>query len=164
MRTPLAIGSTALLAFLGGCFTPGGGLMPYTGGATTYYSPQNRPKTITIVDTRTGEMIFSLAIPAGQQLTLDFLPDDGDDPVERPDLMRYQIWPIGTTTGRLTNAMSVPNAACRRIDVTFRPGPEYATAPPERHLRSDRPADRPDWWSPKGGPVPDESPVDAYDD
>ena len=118
---------TASVAFLAGCYSPGGGWFPYTGGATTYSSTETRPTTVTIVDTRTGEAIFAMDIPVGRQLTIDFDEGSGDDPIDAPDLMRYELFVIGTTYGGLDNSMTVPNANCRRIDVTFRPAPE---APP----------------------------------
>ena len=42
----------------------------------------------------------------------------GKDPVETPDLMRWQIWDVGTRTGSMQNALSVPNAASVRDDMT----------------------------------------------
>jgi hypothetical protein len=101
-------------------------------------------------------VIFTIDIPAGKQLTLDFVKGKGDDPVYSPDLMRWEIFDQGTTTGKLRNAMSVPRAASRRIDMTLRPNIEYVTGSPDRELRTDQLADRPDWWTPAGGALPDD--------
>ena len=68
----------------------------------------------------------------GKQLTLDFKTGDGDDPVATPDLMRYEIFPIGTSIGRLRNSLTVPNQYSRRIDVDYRAGPETAPPPLDR--------------------------------
>ena len=57
---------------LGGCYSPSGGLMTSTGRAQTYYSTESLPATVTIVDTRTAEPFFTIEIPVGKQLTLDF--------------------------------------------------------------------------------------------
>ena len=150
---------------LAGCYTPEGGWAPYTGGASTYISTEFRPCTVTVVDARTDEPFFTIEVPPGKQLTLDFKRGRGDDPILTPDLMRYRVFPIGTIGGSLTNALSVPDAASCRVDVDFRPGPEYAPAPPDKLLRTDQLADRPEWWTPQGGPIPDPTPgTSLYDD
>jgi hypothetical protein len=146
--------SALLTAGLGGCYSPSGGAWARTGGAYTYHSTESQPKTVVVMDLRTDEVIFSIDIPAGRQLTMDFLADEGDDPVYSPDLMRYEVFPIRTGNGKLTNAMSVPGPESRRIDISLRPGPEYAPVPPEMPLRTDQLDDRPDWWTPEGGPLP----------
>jgi hypothetical protein len=153
----------AALAALSGCHNPKGGVMPFTGGSTTYRSTEFSPKTATMIDLRTGETIFTLDIPPGQELTYDFKEGEGDDPVNTPDLMRYQVSPIGTKFGRLRNSMSVPNAASRRMDVVIRTGPEFAPQPPEAVLRADQVDDRPDWWTPAGGPMPEKDGTGNYD-
>ena len=81
----------------------------------------------------------------------------GDDPVMTPDRMMYEVFETGVQTGRLGNMMTVPNAACRRIDVSIRDGTELAEQPPELRLRVDEEADRPAWWTPKGGPLPEKN-------
>jgi len=153
----------ATLAFATGCHTPSGGWMPYTGGSSTYYSTETSPKTVTIVNLTTNEEVFSLDIPAGKQLTFDFVSEAGDDEVYRPDLMRYAVWDIGTTMGKLNRSLTVPNAASRRIDVAIRSGYEYAPAEPGRELRSDEISDRADWWTPQGGEMPVNRSTVIYD-
>lgn len=148
---------------LSGCHSPRGGFMPASFGSTTYHSTETQPKSITIIDTRTGEEFFHMDIPPGKQLTLNFVADGGDDPVMTPDLMRYQVFDLGTRTGRLRNSMTVPNAASRRIDMNIRPGIEYAERPAEERLRTDELEDRPDWWTPDGGPRPEENNSELYD-
>lgn len=156
--------SAGMACGLSGCHSQRGGMMPSSWGSTTYYSTETQQKTITLVDVRTGEQIFVIDVPPGKQLTLDFLKGQGDDPVYTPDLMRYQMWDQGTIIGRLTNSMSVPNAASRRIDVNLTRAVAYAEAPAEERLRVDQEADRPDWWTQKGGPMPEKTrPVDMYD-
>lgn len=149
--------------FVAGCHSPKGGAMPASFGSSTYYSTETQPKTISMIDLRTEEVFFEIDIPPGKQLTFDFVSGRGDDPIYTPDLMRYQVFDLGTQTGRLRNAMSVPNAASRRIDVRIRRGVEYAEAPPERPLRTDEVSDRPDWWTPEGGPLPEQNPASLYD-
>ena len=148
-----------------GCHRPQGAIIPYTGGSQTYASTERMPKNVELIDTRTGDVVFAMEIPAGKQLSLDFREGEGDDPVYTPDLMRYQVFENGTEIGRLRNAMSVPSAASRRLDVNLRTGPEYVTAAPDRPLRTDELEDRPDWWTPRGGPMPaDPTGLTTYDD
>lgn len=135
--------------------------MPYTGGTSTYNSTEQYPCTVTLVDTRTSETFFTLEIPVGKQLTLDFKEGEGDDPVNTPALMRYEVWPIGTSTGTLRNALTVPDRWSRRIDVNYRRAPEYVPKPPEENLRID--SRRPDWWTPQGGRMPANAGTTLYD-
>ncbi len=158
--------TSALLVGLGlvlaGCHSTRGGAFPRTGGSQTYYSTDTMQKTITVVDSRTGEVYLQIDVPVGKQLSLDFVKDGGDDPVNTPDLMRYQIMDQGTLIGRLRNAMSVPNAASRRIEVAVRQDVEYADAPPQRPLRvTEEPP--PEWWTPTGGEMDPYSPAEMYD-
>ena len=150
----IALGLAASATLLG-CHRPQGAFISYTGASQTYYSYELQPKTVRVVDLRTNEVIFSMDIPPGKQLSLDFVTGDGDDPVYTPDLMRYEVFDMGTSIGKLHNTMTVPAAANRRIDVTLRQGPEYVTMPPERTLRTDEMEDRPDWWTPAGGDLPE---------
>jgi hypothetical protein len=162
-----AIFSCVVLAAvcLTGCHRPHGAFMPYSGGSHTYYSTETSPKTVRLIDLRSNEVVFSLDIPAGKQLTIDFVGGEGDDPVYTPDLMRYEVFDLGTKTGVLSSAMSVPAAPSRRLDISLRQGPEYAVASPERELRTDEVADRPAWWTPQGGEMPeDRKGLKNYDD
>lgn len=159
----LSLAAAVVLMALSGCHSPRGGMMPASFGSTTYYSTETSPKTITLIDLRTGEEVFVMDIPVGKQLTLDFRAGMGDDPVYTPDLMRYQVFDMGTSIGRLRNSITVPSAASRRIDVDIRHGIEYAEQPPEEQLRTDELADRPDWWTPRGGEMPDDHPSELYD-
>ena len=139
--------------------------MPYTGGSHTYYSTETLPKTVRLVDVRTDEVVFSVDVPPGKQLTLDFVEGAGDDPVYSPDLLRYQIFDIGTTIGKLHNSLTIPAASSRRLDMFVRQGPEYVIAAPDRELRTDEIQDRPDWWTPSGGELPDDpKAMKSYDD
>ena len=65
----------AVVCTMGGCYSPSGGMVPYTGAAQTYYSTERMAKSITLVDTRNGEVVFALEIPVGKQLTINF--DEG---------------------------------------------------------------------------------------
>lgn len=162
--------SFAFLALaLGGCqgTNNGGGMFAYTGGPTTIESTETIQKTVRMVDLRSGEVFFSMDIPAGKQLTFDFDRGDGDDPVYTPDIMRYEIKDANGTWGgfgKLHSAMTCPNAASRRVDVFVKQGIQYTPAPPEQAaLRTDQMKDRPDWWTPRGGALPDDRRHEVYD-
>ena len=153
MRLGAIVVVTGLVGLvLVGCYGPNPGFMTATGHPVTYYSTELKPTTITIVDERSQEVIFSVEIPVGRQLTVDFQNGKGDDPVNTPDLMRYEVYEMGTKYGKLRNALTVPNQYCRSIRVDYRPAPESAPPPGDTPIRSDE--GRPAWWTPDGGPVP----------
>src|SRR5262245_44119252 len=150
-------------AMLTGCYAPGGGLMPKTGGPQTFPSSEMLQETVTLYDTRTNEVISVFEIPPGKQLVLDFDEGEGDDPVHTPDLLRWDIMDRSQTSGKLHRAQTVPNAASRRLEVTLHQGPAYTAQSPEQALRTDQIHDRPDWWTSKGGPLPDDVRTGMYD-
>jgi len=150
----LALALTACLVG-GGCYSPKGGLMPSSFGAWTYQATETRGKTFALIDLRSNQPLFVQAIPAGQQLTVQFLEGGGDDPVRRPDRMVYELQPIGTSTGRLTNQVTVPPSAARRIDISVTSERRYREEPADMMYRTDTAEQRPDFFSERGGPRPD---------
>jgi hypothetical protein len=145
-------------------YTPGGD--PFTNGpdsAATYQSSEEFPKTITLIDTRSGEHLFVMEVPVGKKLVIDFVADSGDNTVLTPDLMSWQVFPNDVSYGPLSNSMTVPNRWSRRIDVTFRESSEYANQAVDRPLRVDEVNDQPDWWSAEGGSVDNSNPSNGYD-
>ncbi len=164
MRKTLTSLAIAAVVTIAGCHMPEGGIMPYTGGSSTYYSTEYRPTTVSLVDTRTEEVIFSMEIPVGKQLALEFMQGEGPDEVALPDVMRYQVADIGRTSGKLSDALPVPNAVTRRIDVDYRRTPEAMPALADQPLRVDRVDARSAWWTPEGGPLPEEKARTMYDD
>ncbi len=155
-RTTVSLACTLGLAgvLLAGCHSPGGA--GYTGASQTYESTVWAPKTVTVMDIRTNEPVFQMEIPVGQQLSLQFVEDDGDDPVYTPARMRYQLWEAGRNFGNLESSMTVPGAESRKVIVDVRQGPEYPPSDDATAGRVDRPEDRPGWWSSDGGPIPAE--------
>ena len=150
---------------MSGCYTPAGGILPWSGGPATYYSTSMMPMNVTLIDVRTEEEVFRVDIPVGKQLTLQFFSNQGSDTVHRPDLMRYEIFDIGTKFGHLSNSITIPNQWSRRLDVSMRDGPEYAEHPPYSELRTDEVLSIPADWTPQGGPPPKDIPgLENYDD
>ena len=144
----------AVLTFAGCSFhKPGGTLFRGTGDTTTIESTERVQKSVTLVDIRSGEVLVSIDVPIGKQLTWDIVPGMGKDPVETPDLMRWQIWEVGTRTGSMQNALSVPNASSMRVDIDIRQDVAYAEGPTQLTPRSDRPV-APEWWRREAGSMP----------
>ncbi len=137
-----------------GCYAPDGGFMPSSSATFTYISTTWSPKTIQVIDTRTDEAFFSIALPVGKQLTFKFLEGKGDDPILTPDRMQWEIWNAPHTSGKLSNQLTCPPSTARRIQIELRPGPEDPISPEEYRLRVDDAESRPDHWTPQGGPLP----------
>lgn len=150
-KVMITVSALTAALFITGCHRPQGAFMSYTGGSNTYFSYETRPVTITIVDLRTGEEIFTMNVPPGKQLTFDFKDGEGDDPVYTPDLMRYEVFDMGTQNGKLRNTLNVPPANARRIDVAYRSDYEYRTARGGRQIRKDQLLNQPHWWNPESG-------------
>tara|TARA_B100001750_G_C15424297_1_gene554639 strand:- start:595 stop:1107 length:513 start_codon:yes stop_codon:yes gene_type:complete len=155
-----------IIGLLTGCrmYAPGGN--PYTDSpesATTWESTTEMPKTITIIDTRSGEHFFVMEIPVDHKLVIDFVKNAGDNEVLTPDLMMWEVFPSNTKYGPLSNALTVPNQWARRIDVAIRSSGEYANPATDRPLRVDEINDQPDWWTPEGGVIEAVDPIDGYD-
>ncbi|MHC4909000.1 MAG: hypothetical protein ACYTF9_04690 [Planctomycetota bacterium] len=145
-----------LVAMLGGCHHPSGAWYSYTGESQTFFSYETRQTTVKLIDLRNDQVIFEMDVPPGQQLTLDFKPGSGDDPVYTPDLMRYEVWPLGTRTGKLRNTLTVPAYWARRLDVQYTDEIEFmSTEATARAIRTDE--TQPEWWTPEGGDLPEEN-------
>lgn len=132
---PVAVASLSALVALGaGCAGPGHAYRGYHDEGGTgmsqdtfvYVSRPHEPKTITLIDTRSGEALWTMDVPVGSKLVIDFEADESEGVPERPDLMRWELMNDTDLLGRLDNAMPVPAATARRLDVTLRPGPETA--------------------------------------
>ena len=174
-RTRIAFAFTGLVALAGFAFAVGvggcnmhrtnnGGMWSYSSGPQTIASTEYMQKSVRMVDRRSGEIFFSLDIPPGKQLTYDFDRGEGDDAVYTPDIMRYEVKDIGDKNGRLSNAMTVPNEASRAVEVHVKQGTQYSNESPESSaLRTDTPGDRPDWWTARGGALPENKAHGVYD-
>ena len=138
LSLPVLAASLALGCLtLSGCYAPDGAMMNYTGQAMTYESNEWQQKTITLVDVRTETPVFSMTVPPGKWLIIQFDKNGGHDPHFAPDLMRYDVKPMGSRTGRLSSSVSVPDAASRRIDVDVTQVRAYEPTEPARVKRSD---------------------------
>lgn len=95
-----------------------------------YESTTWQPKTVTLVDTRTGETAWSVDIPVGQALQVSF--SEGTGPNEyRPDEIRWEMAPIGRTIVSPMNRQPCPPHYARRIEQTLRAAPETVGSNPD---------------------------------
>jgi hypothetical protein len=134
-RTRRLARSLALASMLGaaalsaGCYYEGGALR--SNDRFTYASTTWQPKTVTLVDTRTGETLWSVDIPVGRQLVIDFNAERRADNTQwLPDEALWDIMPDTRRHGALKNKMRVPPRTARRLDVTLRPVPEMPAGAP----------------------------------
>lgn len=127
---PLALAAALAGAGLAsGCYYEGGALV--SNDRFTYASTTWQPKTITLVDTRTGEALWSVDVPVGRQLVIDFNSERRVDNTQwLPDEALWDIMPDTRRHGALKNKMRVPPATARRVDVTLRPVPEMPPGAP----------------------------------
>ncbi len=178
-RRLLLAGACAMLTTLGGCFYNEGG-PGYTADIHTYVSNAWRPWTVTLVDTRTGESVWSVDIPVDQQLVVRFRKGKGPTD-ELPDMMDWGLMDAGTKYGHRNNRLPVPGSDARLLKPTLRPTPEMPgavlTSAPEApdeileettyEAPSDEYIDEPVYEEPVFEDVPayedDEAPIDLPD-
>lgn len=85
-----------------------------------YKSSPHMPLTITLVDTRTDEEIWSRDIPVGTGLKMSFSQNGkSDDPYGHSN-MKWKVTGIADTEGERYGRLIVPTRAVRRIDVDVR--------------------------------------------
>ena len=119
----LLISAAALAATtaLSGCYYPGGAR--YSGGPETHYSTATAPRTVTLYDARTGEVIWTVDIPVGQQLVLGWQKGSGPNEFY-PDELVWGVMELGRRGGKRENRLPVPPADSRRFEWTIRESPE----------------------------------------
>lgn len=149
LRGVLAAAALGWVVVAGGCYNEGGN--GYAHDRHVYISTAWRPWTVTLKDTRTGQDFWSVDLPVGKQLVVEFYDDGGTKDGFTPDLMRWSIMKDGDEFGRLDNSLAVPPKTVRRLDVTLRPSPELpdgmtpSKKPPMPTIRTSTiaaPADR----------------------
>ena len=106
-----------------------------------YPSTTELPQTVAIVDTRTGETIWSKDIPVGRQLVIRFYAEKSEDDAN-PDRMDWQLMQPRQGGATLSNHVYVPPANARRIETSFRARgemPPVASTQPEPTPAPDAP-------------------------
>lgn len=130
----LGISTLACSAFaLGGCWAAGltQGGDHVSNDKFVYISDSYSPKTISLIDTRTKQPIWSGDIPVGQQMVVKFrqgrLAAQGDS---MPDTMLWGLTRAGGYTAHNLNSLPCPPAAARRLEMSIRPTPEMPNGNP----------------------------------
>jgi hypothetical protein len=109
-------------ASLTGCYAEGG--LGYSDDNYTFVSRPYQPWVITLKDTRTNQDFWTVEVPVGKQLVIQFREDGGTKDTYTPDLMEWGFMEPGTQTARLGNSMPVPPSNSRRLDPVLRTIPE----------------------------------------
>lgn len=124
----------ASVAWMSGCLFASNDRYPYVSRTWS-------PKTVTLVDSRTGQELWRYELPVDTKLKINFVGGDKDN-LEFPDEMR---WEVRSTTGgsfKDEGRLPSPPAGVRRVDWFERKPPEYPRLNP-----------------PKGEPAPLPEPV-----
>jgi len=128
-RTLTGIGAV-IVAALGvmslvstGCSYSAGG-SGYSDDTFLYPSTAQVPKSVTLVDTRTGQTLWSYEIPVGRRLVVSFNRNVEPQNALTPDRMNWDELDSSTSSGSLENSMLVPDRNGRRLDVRVRLAPE----------------------------------------
>ena len=122
-RSALAVLALTVISGLSACsYTPGG--MGYSDGPMTYVSDPYSPKTITIKDSRNGQVVWTYEVPVGRQVVFQIFP--GKDQTKNfPDTLKWKEMPAGLGSGELSNSMPCPPREMCVIDMSLRTTPEY---------------------------------------
>ncbi|MBL8746963.1 MAG: hypothetical protein JNK58_11490 [Phycisphaerae bacterium] len=128
MKTRLLVTMVCLstAALVGGCNSPGG--MGYSADRFVYRSDEWQPWTVSLIDTRTGESVWSVDVPVGKQLVMGFRKGVGPNEF-KPDIMYWGITENGRAISRQSNQLPVPGAMSRRLEPVLRPTPELPGTP-----------------------------------
>lgn len=93
----------------------------YSGAAPlTYVSTAMSPKTISVIDTRTGETVWSLDVPVDTKLVLQF-EEERQPGTPMPAKLSWRVFDDrGQLFGALHDSIPAPPATARRIDMSVR--------------------------------------------
>ncbi|MEM9064368.1 MAG: hypothetical protein AAGB51_02640 [Planctomycetota bacterium] len=127
-RNPIAgspAASLAAAALLGGVIAGGLSGCQSSDDRYRFQSSPHVPKSVTVVDTSTEEVVWAYDIPVGSELRVNFGEDKYEYGALTPNAkMRYVLYPSGER-----GEIAVPPRGSRRLDMTVRPGPEEFPAP-----------------------------------
>lgn len=127
MATGLVCGTVA--ALLGGCTLlsgqrPGGKMESLD--MFTFESDPTAAQTVTLVDLRDAQPIWSVDVPVGSKLVLRFYESRSNGTELHPDIMRWTVVDADAGPRPLQNQIAVPNQDARRLDVEFRETPQVS--------------------------------------
>lgn len=146
-KSAILLCAAASLFTLGGCWAAGltQGGDHVSNDKFVYISDSNSPKTISLIDTRTSQPVWTGDIPVGQQMVVKFrqgrLAAQGDS---MPDTMLWGLTRAHGYTAHNLNSIPCPPANARRLEMSLRPTPEMPTG--DHHALTPAP--------PYGGDMP----------
>lgn len=108
-------------AFSGGCHWEGGPL--WSGQEFAYVSTTWSPKTVTVMDLRTGEAVWTVDVPVGQKVSFKFSEGTGPNEYNSDEIV-WEFMEMDDTFVARTQRSPCPPAHARRVDLTLRPAPE----------------------------------------
>ncbi|KAA0217282.1 MAG: hypothetical protein DYG94_01390 [Leptolyngbya sp. PLA3] len=118
------LGAAVMSCLLPGCmYRPGGAMMSLD--RFTYESTVYEPKTLTLIDTRTSEVLWTMEVPVGQRVTVEFYENKSKGYADYPDVMRWEVQKADALDSVLRSQISVPDRWSRRLDMTLREVPEF---------------------------------------
>ena len=127
------------ISMLSGCYWDGAGLGS-SDGRFEYTSTVHTPYTVKLVDTSTGETLWTYEVPVGQTLSVRFLQGH-DAEATGTDTMKWELFPAKRVGSGLANSMPCPTASSRILKVFLRDQPEpYASEPAIVHAQESVPA------------------------
>lgn len=91
----------------------------------TFESTPHQPKTLSLIDIRTGETLWSVDVPVGKELVVKFR-ENVNKGETMTDVMEWGILDFNAHSGDLENSIPAPPREARRLDMTLRPHPEQA--------------------------------------
>lgn len=134
---PAAIIAAATLSLMAACHSPGG--PRWSADRFTFVSTSWQPKTVSLIDTRSGQTVWSVDVPVGQQISVGFSRGTGPNEYNSDEIV-WGIMPAGQRMGSRPNRMPCPPRDVRRLDMTLRAAPELpgdmATGAPPREIRN----------------------------
>jgi len=126
MQSPVRLvsRSTTLLAagLLGAAILSSGGCS--SAEMYTYTSEAHSPKTITLINTATGEKVWTCDVPVGQKLEMRFAKKSEQAEELGYDELAWSLSGVSTEAKGRKSTVRVPPASQRRIDMTLRSIPE----------------------------------------
>jgi len=124
-RTIAPAALSVVLVSLAGCATQSERGVRASVDQHVYVSYPWEPKTVSLIDTRTDEVIWTFEVPVGEKLVIKF------ENHRRRLSGQTMTWGSGDPDEgkiKLVNEMPVPSYQVRKLSWTIRPVPEFASS------------------------------------
>ncbi len=102
----------------------------------SYRSTSLTPQTVTILDTVSGETLWTVDVPVGKQVDMKFLERAATAEEFGSDILQWTISPVGQPWQGAVSEVRVPPPSSRRIDVRLRESGEARQTPVVQSLKS----------------------------